>query len=254
MNLTEQTSSNGVTERSFTLGDVTGVLWSPESAADGAPLILMGHGGGLHKKAPGLVGRAHYFVGEFGFTVAVIDAPGHGERPRTAQDELMVAAIRQARANGQPIGPSVVDYNSSVAVRAVPEWQATIDALQALPEIGADAPIGYAGMTLAASIGLPLTAVEPRIAAAVFGGVIPYDTLTAAARRITVPIEFLVPWDDEEIDRRDGLALFDEFASQEKTLHGFPGGHREVPTFEIEGSARFFARHLGGAAVESSDR
>ena len=247
MNLTEQTSSNGVIERSFTLGDVTGVLWSPESAAGGAPLILMGHGGGLHKKAPGLVSRAHYFVGEFGFTVAAIDAPGHGDRPRTAQDEQMVAAIRQARANGQPIGPSVVDYNRSVAVRAVPEWRATIDALQALPEIGADAPIGYAGMTLAASIGLPLTAVEPRIAAAVFGGVIPYDTLTAAAGRITVPIEFLVPWDDEEIDRRGGLALFDEFASQEKTLHGFPGGHRAVPTYEIECSARFFARHLGGA-------
>jgi dienelactone hydrolase len=244
MNFTEQTSSSDVIERSFTLGDVTGVLWSAVTAADAAPLILMGHGGGLHKKAPGVVGRARYFVTEFGFTVATIDAPGHGDRPRNARDEQWVAALRQARNDGRPIGPIVVEYNSSLAERAVPEWQAAIDALQTLPEIGADAPIGYAGMTLAAQIGLPLTAGEPRIAAAVLGGVFLCEALTAAARRITVPVEFLVPWDDEEIDRRDGLALFDELASQEKTLHAFAGGHRQVPGYEIEASARFFARHL----------
>jgi fermentation-respiration switch protein FrsA (DUF1100 family) len=67
---------------------------------------------------------------------------------------------------------------------------------------------------------------------------------------ITVPVEFLLPWDDEEIDRESGLALFDAFASTEKTLHAFPGGHHEVPSFASESSARFFGRHLGqvGAA------
>jgi len=245
MHFTAHTSSNGVIERTFTLDEITGVVWSPASGTVGAPLILTGHGGGLHKKAPGLVARAHYCVTTYGFTVAAIDAPGHGDRPRNAQDQRWVAALRQARADGESIVPFVLEYNNSLAERAVPEWQATIDALQALPEIGADARIGYSGMTLATAIGLPLTAVEPRISAAVFGGMFVSESLAAAAGRITVPVEYLLPWDDEEIDREHGLALFDALGSNEKMLHAFPGGHREVPGIVSENSARFFARQLG---------
>jgi dienelactone hydrolase len=248
MHFTAQTSSNGVVERNFTLADVTGVLWSPASGSDHVPLVLMGHGGGLHKKAPGLVARAHHYVTTCGFTVAAIDAPGHGDRPRNTQDEQWVAALRAARAAraaGEPIDTIVIEYNASLAERAVPEWRATLDALQALPEIGTEAPIGYGGMTLATAIGVPLTAIEPRITAAVFGGAFVYEALTEAARRITIPIQFLLPWDDEEINRQHGLALFDAFAARGKTLHATPGGHHEVPWFEVEDSARFFLRHLG---------
>lgn len=55
---TAQHTSNGVVERDFRIGDVSGVLWSPADASPGTPLVLMGHGGGLHKRSPGLVGRA----------------------------------------------------------------------------------------------------------------------------------------------------------------------------------------------------
>jgi alpha-beta hydrolase superfamily lysophospholipase len=180
-----------------------------------------------------------------GFTVAAIDAPGHGDRPRNAKDEAWVAALQQARAEGESIAPIVIEYNSSLAERAVPEWQATIDALQRLPEIGTEAGIGYAGMTLATAIGLPLVATETRIAAAVFGGAFASESVIAAAKQITVPIEYLLPWDDEVIDRQAGLAVFDAFASREKSLHAFPGGHHQVPSFVSEGSCGFFARHLG---------
>lgn len=245
MHFTTETSSNGVVERNFTLGEVTGVLWSPASGPNHAPLVLMGHSGGLHKKAPGILARAQHYVTSYGFTVAAIDAPGHGDRPRNAKDEQWVAALLRARAAGEPIGPIVIDYNSSLAERAVPEWQATLDALQALPEIGTEAPVGYGGMTLGTAIGLLLTAVEPRITAAAFGGVLVYEALIEAARQITVPVEFLLAWDDEEIDRQSGLALFDACASKEKALHAYPGRHNQVPRFEVDNSARFFARHLG---------
>ena len=43
MHFTSETATNGVIERTFTLNDVTGMLWSPESGPDGAPLILAGH-------------------------------------------------------------------------------------------------------------------------------------------------------------------------------------------------------------------
>ncbi len=48
----------GGDSRLFTLGETPGVLWTPEDAVGARLLILMGHGGGQHKKAPGIVTRA----------------------------------------------------------------------------------------------------------------------------------------------------------------------------------------------------
>jgi hypothetical protein len=243
LSFTAGTSSGGVVDRSFTIGEVPGVLWSPAAAAPGAPLLLMGHGGGLHKRSPGLVARARRAVQRDGFHVAAIDTPGHGDRVPSRQDEQWITALLRAREGGQPLGPIIAPFNGSLAERAVPEWRMTIDALQMLPEIGAEAPIGYSGMTTASAIGIPLAAAEPRIRAAIFGGVFVYDAVLEAARRVAIPLEFLLPWDDPEIDRESGLALFDVFASEEKTLHAFPGSHFHVPADRID--TRFFARQLG---------
>ena len=243
---TAQTSSNGVIERDFIVGEVPGVLWSPVSGPDPAPLVLMGHGGGLHKKTPGLMARAHDAVTTRGFTVVAIDAPGHGDRPRTAADEQARVDLRKAQAAGDTeLFRSVsVRYVTSLAQRAVPEWRETLDALQELPEIGTEAPIGYGGgISLGTAIGVPLTAVEPRITAAIFGGgFFVYEALIEAARRITVPIQFLLPWDDEYVDRQSALALFDAFAAKEKTLHANPGDHRTVRWVGLDNE--FLTRHL----------
>jgi pimeloyl-ACP methyl ester carboxylesterase len=246
MNLTftAETTSDGVVDRSFTLGDVPGAVWSPAYATPGAPLLLMGHGGGLHKRAAGLVARARQAVVRDGFHVVAIDAPGHGERPRSPEDEEWVDSMLRAREDGEPLGPVLAPFNGSLVERSVPEWQATIDALQALPEIGDDAPIGYSGMTLASAIGITLAATDPRIRAAIFGGVFVYDAVLEAARRVTIPVEFLLPWDDDEISRESGFELFDAFASEDKTLHAFPGSHFRVPVERID--TRFFARQLSG--------
>ena len=217
---------------------------------DRAPLVLMGHGGGTHKKAPAMAGRARLLVAGCGFHVAVIDAPGHGDRPRTAHDEREIAAMFRARAAGEPEGPIVVRYNAHLAELAVPEWRATLDALQDLPQIGPDGPVGYYGINLGTAIGVPLLATEPRIAAAVLGQHWP-DVLVGAARRITVPIEFDLQWDDEHIPREAGLALFDAFASTEKTLHANAGRHKELPRFEAASAVRFLARHLGPAVASA---
>ena len=76
-------------------------------------------------------------------------------------------------------------------------------------------------------------------------GDIPGALWTPAAARITVPVEFLVQWDDERVPRTQSLGLFDALASAEKTLHANPGKHGEIPAFEIDSTVRFFARHLG---------
>src|SRR4051794_29496132 len=129
---TAETTSDGVVERDFTVGEIPGVLWSPVSGSDHAPLVLMGHGGGLHKKTPALLARARDAVTTWGFTVVAIDAPGHGDRPRTAQDDQSRAAIRQAVEAGdtERFRSASVRYVDSLTERAVPEWQETLDALQ----------------------------------------------------------------------------------------------------------------------------
>jgi hypothetical protein len=251
MQFTSETSSNGVVERHFTLDEITGVLWSPTSGTVGSPLLLLGHTAGMHKRAPGLLASALRCT-THGFTVAAIDAPGHGDRPRNLQDQRWAEAIHQARAEGRPIAPIVIDYNMSLAQRAVPEWQATLDALQALPEIGVEAPIGYGGVSLGVVTGLLLTAIDSRIAAVSFGGVFVDDALIEAARKVTIPVEYQMPWDDEEFDHVSGIALFDAFASKEKTLHAYSGRHYPVPEYERDSSARFFARHLRRAEHAAS--
>ena len=244
---TAETSSNGVVERDFAVGEVPGVLWSPASGSGRAPVVLMGHGGGLHKKTPALVARARDTVTTWGFTVVAIDAPGHGDRQVGPEDQRARSEFRRAQTAGDAaLFESVsVGYAISLADRAVPEWRATLDALQQLPEIGAEAPIGYGGgISLGTAIGIPLTATEPRIMAAIFGGgFFVYEALLEAARRITVPVQFLLPWDDEYVDRRSSLNLFDAFASKEKTLHANPGDHRTVRWVGLDNA--FLARHLG---------
>jgi hypothetical protein len=50
----EQRLDDGVVKREFALGEIPGILWTPgsASASSPAPLILLGHPGGLHDKPP----------------------------------------------------------------------------------------------------------------------------------------------------------------------------------------------------------
>ena len=253
MHFTSGTTTDGVTERLFTVDHIPGVLWSPADAAGRRPLLLLGHGGGHHKKAPAILARARRYATAFGFMVAAIDAPGHGDQPKSEQAERSIAVIRERAAAGEPLGPQIARHNAALAERAVPEWVATLDALQELDAVGAGGPVGYWGVSMGGGIGVPFAAADPRITAAVFG-LAGGETLAAAAARITVPVEYLLQWDDEVVPRQSGLTLFDAFASREKTLHANPGPHMGVPAFEMESSERFFARHLleGGASAAAA--
>ncbi|MGY4972909.1 alpha/beta hydrolase family protein [Streptomyces nigrescens] len=243
MRFTSETSSDGVSEQIFTLGEIPGVLWTPEGAAGTRPLVLMGHGGGQHKKAPGIVARARRLVAECDFAVATVDVPGHGDRPKDEEYDR-IATENQARvAAGEELAPLIAGFQALVARRTVPEWRAVLDAVQGLAYVGAG-PVGYWGVSLGCGLGVPFVAAEPRVRAAVLGlGGAQASAETAA--RITVPVEFLLQWDDERVPRAEGLALFDALASDEKTLHANPGKHGEIPACELDSMLRFFTRHLG---------
>ncbi|GAA4587949.1 hypothetical protein GCM10023194_38330 [Planotetraspora phitsanulokensis] len=247
MRFTSRTSYDGVTEQlftlSFTFGEIPGVLWTPDGAAGTRPLILMGHGGGRHKQAPDGVARALRLSAECGFAVVAVDAPGHGDRPRSEEQHRIIAEMRTRAQTGGELTPLVTALHTLLAGQAVPEWRAVVDAVQELDHVG-PGPVGYWGMSMGCGLGVPFIAAEPRVRAAVLG-LNGAETSAEAAAQITVPLEFLVQWDDEMVPRAASLALFDAFASTEKTLHANPGRHGEIPAFELDSTLRFFTRHLG---------
>ncbi|MFI9823762.1 alpha/beta hydrolase [Streptomyces sp. NPDC052013] len=238
----EQRLDDGVLERGFTLGEIPGILWTPGSASAPAPLILLGHPPlGLRKMYPRLVARARQAAAD-GFAAATIELPGSGDRPRRAAAEQARADMRRAVQAGEPVSDEIVDALILPLVdEAVPEWQAALDALLPLPEIGG--PVGYSGGVI--SIGVRLAVVEPRIVAAgLFAGSFVPRAMLEEARQVTIPLHVLLQWDDEGNDRQAALDLFDAFGSKEKTLHANMGGHTGVPQFAGDAVARFFTRHL----------
>lgn len=237
---------DGIVERKFTLGEFPGILWTPGSASPSEPasLILAGQPGGaagLDQTYPRLLGRAKN-AADAGFSMATIELPGSGDRPQLEGVDQARAELRRAVTAGESVADGVVDrLLLPIVDKAVPEWQATLDALLELPEIGG--PIGYSGGVI--SVGTQLAATEPRVSAAVLfaGSYVPRSTMEAA-RRVTIPLFVLLQWDDQGNDRQMALELFDTFASQEKTLYANMGGHTGVPQHASEETSRFFARHL----------
>lgn len=232
---------DSVLEREFILDGIPGILWTPGPGSAPAPLILLGHPGGLPRMYPRLAARARRCAAD-GFASVTIELPGSGDRTPVAVTQRARAELQQALAAGESVGEEIIDRLILPLVdRAVPEWQAVLDALLALPEIGG--PVGYSGGVI--SIGIRLAVVEPRlVAAGLFAGSFVPRSMFDEARRVTIPLHVLLQWDDEGNDRQMALNLFDAFGSEQKTLHANMGGHTGVPQFAGEDAARFFARHL----------
>jgi pimeloyl-ACP methyl ester carboxylesterase len=255
MRFTAESTDNGVVARDFELevaGErVPGALWAPADATGRRPLVLMGHGGSQHKKVDTLAARARRYASALGFTVAAIDAPGHGDRTTPERAADYSAAVRRRIAEGGGISAEVARGMAERARQAVPEWRATLDALQELDIVGTAGPVGYWGVSMGTVIGVPLLAVEPRITAAVLGlaGLHRENSAFAeAAAAVTVPVEFTFQWDDELAGHDAGIALFDALGSKRKSMHINPGGHLGIPLHETESWQRFFVRHLTPAA------
>ncbi|MBN9630269.1 MAG: alpha/beta hydrolase [Actinobacteria bacterium] len=232
-------------EREFTIGDFSGILWTPVSASTStpAPLILLGQPGGLsiEKMLPRLRARARS-AAQHGLAAVAIEQPGAEDRPALPGAAQAREDLRRALSAGKKPDEDVIDRLILPLVEnAVPEWQLTLDEVLTLPEIGDRAAISGGVIAIATR----LAATDPRIAAAGLfaGSYVPSATMDDA-RRVSVPLHVLLQWDDEGNDRQMALELFDAFGSSEKTLYANMGGHTGVPEFAGEDAARFFARHL----------
>ena len=244
----EEIHAGGVRERDFEVEverrRVPGVLWLPERGTGPRPLVLLGHGATRHKRTDYLVALGRRLAADHGFAVAAIDAPGHGDRRAPGHDDDVTL-----------FGDFLAEWSREGTVDdVVAEWQAAIDAVRDLDEVG-DGPVGYWGLSMGTIYGVPLVAAEPRIQVAVFGlmGLLgpTRDRLAADAPSIACPVLFLQQWDDALIPRAEVFELFEALGSVDKRLHAHPGDHAAVPVEEIAFSARFLARHLAPHAGET---
>jgi len=240
----EHTLDDGVIECRFTLGDIPGIVWMPPTTP--APLLLLGHPGGLDAMYPRLVARARQAAAD-GFASATIELPGGGGREPISELDAARAELRRAITAGDEVDAIVDRLVLPLVELAVPEWRAALDALLELRDIRG--PVGYSGGVMA--VGIRLAAVEPRIVAAgLYAGSFVPRAMFDEARRVTVPVHMLLQWDDEGNDRQLSLDVFDTLGSREKTLQANMGGHTGVPAFAGDDAARFFVRHLRPDAPE----
>src|SRR5258706_11788847 len=140
MRFIEEHTDDGVTERLFELtvaGDVVpGALWMPAMPATPAtpatsgrrPVVLIGHGGGMHKKAPPIAGGAKRFAKSLGAVVIALDAPDHGARVAPEHAATFAERERGRFVRSGGMRGEALDAAMARVVKATPEWSAALDA------------------------------------------------------------------------------------------------------------------------------
>lgn len=255
MQVTDEITQMGVTERAFTVErpeePVPGILWTPEEATGTRPLVAFGHGATQDKRAPHILAMARRLVRHHGYAALAIDLPFHGSRrPADPQDLPPDERLRRLR-------KFLAGRDShQIVQQGLGDWTAALDAVRAMDGVG-EGPLGYWGLSMGTYFGVPLVASEPRIEAAVLGlfgwgrdrGLDSYDDV---ARRVSVPVLFLVQWNDELIPRELALELFDLLGSSDKRLHANPGPHVAVPLAEGRAAEEHFVHHLGDSGATAA--
>jgi dienelactone hydrolase len=232
----EPIAEHGVLDRGFELDleerRVPGVLLTPDDD-DRRPqaLVLIGHGRTLHKRHRAPYSVARRLVRREGVSAALLDQPGHGDRPPAEDDHTH--AERRAMASA--------------------DWLAALDRLSALPAVDGER-VGYWGLSLGTDYGLPFVAGEPRVSVAVLGLYGTHSTRIGdteslgIAATVDCPLLWVMQWDDEQFDRGGQLDLFDAIGSDDKRMVVYPGGHDETPDEGLRLAREFLVRELGVGA------
>jgi pimeloyl-ACP methyl ester carboxylesterase len=209
--------------------------------------VLLGHGAHLSKDDEVMHILARGFARGVPAGVALMDCPGHGERrPAGSTDEDFERDV--ARRMRDPGGDAVL----------VADWLAVASAARdASPLL--TGPLGYAGFSMGALLGLSIVADLPDVRAAVFalggtldGGALGSQGPTArneavhdGARRLgDREVLMLNMTRDEHFPIEGAIGVFEEIPGP-KRMGVWAGTHVEIPPEAIVLANQFLARTLG---------
>lgn len=230
---------------------VTGHLWLP-SGPGPHPVVVLQHGAGGSKDHPVIAGFAARWVRD-GYAIACLDAYNHGERA------------------GLPGGPSgsslqILPWRRcEQAVHMAVDLMRTLDYLATRPDIDR-ARVGFAGLSMGATMGVPFVALDARVRAAalVVGGSYlgrAWDAVDPALRdehrfvnELIDPVHFAALVSprpvlmvnglrDEVVTADSARALFEAFA-EPKQIIWYDGGHTDFGGAELKQVWAFLRTHV----------
>ncbi|MFQ5902131.1 MAG: hypothetical protein ACE5JO_00415 [Candidatus Binatia bacterium] len=172
-----------------------------------------------------------------GCAVAVLDAPGHGDRRESSTPP--------------PLDAFLSHWGEHKGDRIAREYAAAAAALRSTPEVGAG-PIGYWGLSLATMYGMAYLASSGEVVAAVLGLFRKTRDLARYAESVICPVFFLLQRDDEHHPEKKVNALFTALASSEKHLERNPGRHEDVPAHACQDAVAFLVDRLRAAAQQGA--
>ena len=221
-------------------GEVPGALWLPASGTPKA-LLLVGHGGSRHKRAPTTLTFIGEAVENFGFAVAAIDGPVHGARRGSDRSSDPTDTQMDFRRIWESPGNGIAGM--------LADWQATLTALlqtDALHGLAA----GWFGLSMGTAYGLPLVAADARIAAAVLGmwgaNYPNSQPLVDAAARVRCPVWFMHKTEDQLFTLDGALEIYNALPNEDKRMLLSPGPHAEATPEQIDIALTFFTQRLVG--------
>jgi predicted esterase len=203
------------------------------------PLILLGHGAHLSKDDPIMQILAKGFCRNVPAAVALMDAPGHGER--------RASEITDAQFDAD-VARRMADAGNYATVTA--DWlEVEAAARAAQPRI--TGATGYAGFSMGAMFGLAVVADLPSVVAAVFalGGLTVDESRNAlirngAQRLADREILMLNMTRDEHFSMEGAIDVFESIPGP-KRMGVWSGTHVDIPPEAIELAVTFFRRTLG---------
>ena len=224
---------------------VPGILWTPEDADGVRPLVLIGHGGSQHKRAPNVLALARRIVRHLGYAAAAIDGPMHGDRIPDGTDLTLDIVSRRMREDPNETAAAVPQGAHGVAGDA---HRTEAGGRRRRRAHGLLGPVDGDGHRPAVR---RVRAADRLRGARVDGPVRRRARRVGAVdhrSRCSSSSSGTTSW----CKRTDALTLFDTLASTDKTMHVNPGAHAAVPAEEIAATERFFAKHLGAKVSASA--
>ncbi len=210
------------------------------------PLVLLGHGAHLSKDDGVMQALARGIARGVPAGVALMDCPGHGERrPPGSTDEEFERDVAQRM--GDPASDTVL----------VADWLAVVATARASSPV-LRGPLGYAGFSMGALLGLSVVADLPDVRAAVFalGGVLDERRIggpAPSARNARVlegarrlgerEVLMLNMTRDEHFPLAGAVEVFEAIPGP-KRMGVWAGTHVEIPPEAIVLANQFLARTL----------